>query len=226
MMNKFEKLNNPVWHALNETHEHFGIDYGGVKFYKNNICPFGGFTDITQTKKALNNYSTLTASFFVVGNTPNYDNTVTLNKTVVCEQMILDRYIENEYHYKIIQLSKQHVNELYDLIWLVMPGYYQKKTFDMGDYYGIFVENKLVAVTGERMQLDDFIEVSTVVTHPDYVRKGMAKQLVAYTTEQIISKNKVPILHVAEHNLGAIELYKKLGYTSLRKMTWRHFLRH
>jgi GNAT superfamily N-acetyltransferase len=31
------------------------------------------------------------------------------------------------------------------------------------------------------MQMGDFIEVSAVITHPDYLGKGYAKQLVAHT---------------------------------------------
>jgi hypothetical protein len=34
----------------------------------------------------------------------------------------------------------------------------------LGDYYGIFKDNKLVAVTGERMKVNAFTEVSAIVT--------------------------------------------------------------
>ena len=73
------------------------------------------------------------------------------------------------------------------------------------------------------MQMNHFIEVSAVVTHPDYTRQGMAKELVAHVAQKILEKGKTPILHVAEENVGAIKLYEKLGFTSIRKMTWRHF---
>jgi len=47
-----EKLKNPVWHSLQETHKEFLIDYNGVQFYKPDICIFGAFYDATTTTKA------------------------------------------------------------------------------------------------------------------------------------------------------------------------------
>ena len=78
----------------------------------------------------------------------------------------------------------------------------------------------LVAVTGERMQMDDFTEVRAVVTHPQHTGKVYAKQLVAYTVNQVFAKGKTPYLHVLESNLPAIALYEKLGFTTRRKMNF------
>ena len=72
--------------------------------------------------------------------------------------------------------------------------------------------------------MDDFIEISAVVTHPDYTTNGLAKQFVAHTTKKVIEKNKTPILHVASVNTGAIKLYENLGYKTIRKIIWRHYV--
>lgn len=133
--------------------------------------------------------------------------------------MVLDTLIEVEITEKIVHLTSKYINEIYDLIWLVMPGFYQKKGFEMGNYYGIFKNDKLVAITGQRMQTDLFIEVSGVVTHPNYTGKRLAKQLVYHTTKEILKENKLPILHTNKGN-PAIGLYKKLGYTITRDMNW------
>ncbi|WKX75861.1 GNAT family N-acetyltransferase [Zobellia laminariae] len=89
----------------------------------------------------------------------------------------------------------------------------------MGKYFGIFKNGKLVAITGQRMQTNLFIEVSAVVTHPQYTRQGLAKQLIAHTTKEILKENKTPILHTNKGNL-AISLYAKLGYELTRDMNW------
>ena len=89
----------------------------------------------------------------------------------------------------------------------------------MGKYFGIFKDNKLVSITGQRMQTDDLIEVSGVVTHPNYTKRGYAKQLVAFTTKEILKENKLPILHTNKGNT-AIPLYEKLGYKLTRDMNW------
>ena len=217
-----EKLKNPVWHSLNETHNTFLVEFDGVQFYNPNTSIFGAFFDETKTAKAMNEYAKIANKFFIVSENqvPIIDETnLILEKKINGCQMVLDRFIETEITEKIVLLSEEYIDEIYDLIWLVMPGFYQKGGFYMGNYYGIFKDNKLVSITGQRMQTDDFIEVSGVVTHPDYTKKGYAKQLVSYTTTEIIKENKLPILHTNKGN-PAIILYEKLGYKLTRDMNW------
>ncbi|MFT7442853.1 MAG: GNAT superfamily N-acetyltransferase [Maribacter sp.] len=222
MNNLEEKLKNPVWYSLNETHKKFLIEFDGVQFYKPEICSFGAFFDETKTAKALNEYSKIADKFFLVSENqaPVIDNNhIVLEKKIDGCQMVLENLIAIEITEHIVLLSEKYIDEIYDLIWLVMPGYYQKRGFEMGKYYGIFKDNKLVSITGQRMQTDNFIEVSGVVTHPDYTKKGYAKQLVAYTTKEILKEKKLPILHTNKGN-PAISLYEKLGYKLTRDMNW------
>ena len=217
-----EKLKNPVWASLNETHKKFVIEYDGIQFYHPDICTFGAFTDVTKTANALNEYSKLSKNFFLVSEneTPQIDsNLVFLEKKIEGCQMVLDNLIDIEITETIIPLTKKHRDEIYDLIWLVMPGYYQKRSFEMGAFFGIFKEDKLVSISGQRLQSNDFIEVSAVVTHPDYTRRGYAKQLVAHTTKEILKSKKLPILHTNKGN-SAIPLYETLGYKVSRDMNW------
>ena len=92
----------------------------------------------------------------------------------------------------------------------------------MGRYFGIFKDNELVAVAGQRMQTDKWIEISAIVTHPEHTRKGYAKQLTAHVTNEIIKENKQPILHTNKGNV-AIGLYESLGFTITREMNWWFF---
>jgi predicted GNAT family acetyltransferase len=108
--------------------------------------------------------------------------------------------------------------ELYDLVNFVQPGFIREKTVYMGTYFGIYAGDKLVAASGERIQMNSFTEVSAVVTHPEFRKKGYAKQLVKKTTDKIFADNKTPVLHVDENNLHAIELYKQLDFLTRRKM--------
>lgn len=219
------KLKNPVWHSLNETHKKFAINFEGVQFYDPKICPFGAFIDTNKTANALNEYAKLADSFFLVSEdkTPLFDNRfISLDKKIEGCQMVLDNLVDIDFTENIIPLSEEHVNDIYKLIWLVMPGYYQKRTFDMGKYFGIFKDNQLVSITGQRMQTNDFIEVSAVVTHPNYTRRGFAKQLTAHVTKDILNDNKHPILHTTKGN-SAIPLYEKLGYQLTRDMNWWYY---
>ena len=216
------KLKNPVWHSLNETHHKHIITYDGVHFYHPDVCTFGAFTDVSKTAAALNEYSKLSKNFFLVSENqvPLMDsNNVVLEKKIEGCQLVLDVFVDVTITEDIIPLTQKHMDEIYKLIWLVMPGYYQKKSFDMGHFFGIFKDQKLVSISGQRLQTDDFIEVSAVVTHPDYTRRGFAKQLVAHTTKEILKQKKLPILHTDKGNT-AIPLYEKLGYKITRDMNW------
>ncbi|GAB1856285.1 hypothetical protein MHTCC0001_11200 [Flavobacteriaceae bacterium MHTCC 0001] len=227
-MNHFQKtLQNPVWYALKETHQEFTIDFDEVSFYDPKVCPFGAFTNASKTKEALTAYAKLTEQFFLVSEsaTPTFDeNHVVLNKKIEGCQMVLNNFIAVDITETIVPLTEIHVQDIYDLIWLVMPGYYKKRTFDMGHYFGIFKDGALVAVTGQRMQTYDFIEVSGVVTHPDYTRRGFAKQLITHTTKQILNTGKQAILHTTKVN-PAIGLYESLGFQLTRDMNWWYFSR-
>lgn len=217
-----EKLKNPVWHSLNETHKNFAVEFDGVQFYDSKILTFGAFIHPTKTEKALNQFVKSANTFFLVSEhiDPIIDTSkVILEKKIDGCQMVLDTLINIEITENIILLTEDYLDEIYNLIWLVMPGFYQKRSFELGDFYGIFKNNKLVAITGQRMQTDSFIELSAVVTHPDFTKKGFAKQLVAHTTKEILKENKLPILHTNKGN-PAIFLYEKLGYKITRDMNW------
>lgn len=219
-----EKLDNPTWYALTETHADFAIDYDGVKFYNPTYCPFGGFTNPDIVETAIAQYALLIENFFVVGQKPGYTAKVQLQNELVCNQMLVARPIEIEITNQIVvlQTAKQK-EDLLALVNLVQPGYFKSKTADLGNYYGIYQNDVLVAVTGERMKMHSFTEVSAVVTHPNYTGKGYAKQLVAQVSNNIFKENKLPFLHVADTNIGAIKLYEKLGFETRRKISFWNF---
>ncbi|TVZ55768.1 FR47-like protein [Lutibacter sp. Hel_I_33_5] len=225
MKNLEDILKNPVWFSLKETHKKFAIEFDGVQFYQPDVCSFGAFYDASKTKKALNSYAKIADSFFLVTEdlTPIIDTDfIELEKKINGCQMVLDTLIDVEITEKIVPLTEKYINQIYELVWLVMPGYYQKRGFEMGKFYGIFKDNKLVSISGQRMQTNDFIEVSSVVTHPEYTRQGFAKQLVVHTTKEILKENKLPILHTNKGN-PAIGLYEKLGYKVTRDMNWWYY---
>jgi len=217
-----KKLDNPVWHSLSESHRDFAIDYKNIKFYHPDYCPFGGFEIPNDISDSIDAYSLLADSFFVVGEKPTLSDKLLLKNELICAQMIVSDKIQMEYKDTVVPLTQKDTKALFDLVNLVQPGYFKEKTALLGNYYGIFEEGELIAVTGERMKMDDFVEISAVVTHPEHTGKGLAKQLVAHTTNAIIEKGKTPYLHVVESNEGAIKLYEKLGFTTRREISFWH----
>ncbi|MHB0754135.1 GNAT family N-acetyltransferase [Polaribacter sp. M15] len=217
-----DKLKNPVWYSLKETHKKFSVNFDSVKFYNSEILSFGAFIDRSKTEVATNDFVENAANFFFVSEdkTPILKSSkVVLKQKIEGCQMVLDRSIATPISDEIILLTENYLDDIYNLIRMVMPGYYQKKSFKLGNFYGIFKDNQLVAITGQRMQTYSFIEISAVVTHPNYTNRGYAKQLVAHATNEILKENKLPILHTNKEN-AAIQLYEKLGYKISRDMNW------
>jgi len=220
-----EKLNNPAWYSLTETHQGFGVDYNGIRFYDPSYCPFGGFTNPKTIQIGIDRYALLTDDFYVIGEEPIFNDTVRLNKELVCLQLILDKPLAIDVSEHIIELqTPQEKRDLFDLVNLVQPGYFKNKTVELGSYFGIYKDEALIAVTGERMKMDGFTEISAVVTHPEHTGKGYAKQLLAHTSNKIFDEDKIPYLHVADTNVGAILLYEKLGFRKRREISFWNFL--
>lgn len=222
-----EKLKNPTWHSLCETHKKWCIEFNDVKFYDPKICPFGAFTDVKNTEEAVNEYAKITPKFFLVSENKNPiwdENFIKLEQKIEGCQMVLKKLKLPEITEEVVKLTEKHIDEIYKLVWLVMPGYYRKRTFDMGNYYGIFKNGKLVSITGQRMQTNDWTEISAVVTHPDYTKRGYAKQLTSHVANEILKTGKLPILHTTKGN-PAIKLYEKLGFELTRDMNWWYFVK-
>ena len=217
---QYKKLDNPAWHSLSETHHEFSINYDGIKLYHPDYCRFGGVNKPTGTTSSLDQYAELVDNFFIVGDKPEISPKLSINKELVCLQMVLEDRITVEGNEKMILLNHEHAGELFTLVNLVQPGYFKSKTVLLGDYFGIFKDGRLVAAAGERMKMDKFVEVSAIVTHPEHTGKGYARQLITHTVNNIFSQQKVPYLHVAESNHHAINLYEKIGFQTRRRISF------
>lgn len=218
------KLDNPVWYALGEYHKEHCINLNETRFYQPHYCPFGALDASSDTSSGIDQYAQRINNFYIVGEQPKFSNNVKLVKELLCLQMILVEPAPIEINETIVALTTPAQKEsLFELVNLVQPGYFRPRTSDLGDYYGIYKDEKLVAVTGERMKLDLFTEVSAVVTHPDRNGKGYAKQLMYHTSQKILNEHKKVFLHVAKSNTGAIKLYEKLGFLTRREISFWNF---
>ncbi|WP_261510553.1 GNAT family N-acetyltransferase [Chryseobacterium paludis] len=206
----YEKLDNPVYHSLNEHHKKFCLNFGDSKFYNPEVAAFGGSSEVAK-EKDITEYSKICDDFLIFGAKP-YGNFEKELSQLVCDQYVLENKIDLDFTEKIDLLREENNEELLHFIKKFYPHYFKNRTPELGRYFGIFKDNKLVAVTGERMQMNDMTEVSAVITDTDYLGKGYAKQLVAFVSGKIFEDNKTPFLHVAETNTGAKKLYEKLGF--------------
>ena len=223
MKTEEHKLDNPVWNSLNEFHESFSINYKDVKVYNPEYCPFGGLKSTNNLKPFIDSLPPFIDQIYVFGDNPLLKGKLFLSKEISCLQMILENSIDRKIIEEIIELkSVNQKKDLINLVRSVLPDMLQSKSFDLGKYYGIYKKEKLIAVIGERMKMNKYTEISSIVTHTEHSGKGYAKQLIKYATDKVFSESKTPYLHVDVSNANAIKLYENLGFTIRRKIYCRN----
>jgi len=108
---------------------------------------------------------------------------------------------------------------------LAFPGFFRLKTCEMGSYYGVFASGELVSMSGERMMLHGYPEVSGVCTHPEYRGKGYAAALIWQVVRDHRRDGLVSWLHVSAGNRHAIELYQRMGFKEARRLVYHRISR-
>jgi GNAT superfamily N-acetyltransferase len=212
-MPNFAQLDNPVWHSLNETHQPLALGDEEIKLYPPEVSPFVGInTHDPHILWRLDQYLPADTPFYLLTKLPDVPPHYVVLSELLCVQMVCNEPVTLEFTEEIVPLNDSHRTAVSDLVNLVLPGYFRPGTQQMGDYFGIFKNGQLVAVTGERMRTHRFTEVSAVATHPDWGGRGYAKQLVAHVTNKNLAAGLTPFLHAAATNTSAVGLYEKLGF--------------
>ena len=124
----------------------------------------------------------------------------------------------------VVPLTQEHIFQMIDLTKLTKPGPFGLRTIEFGHYEGIFDGDQLIAMTGQRLHINNYMEISAVCTHPDYRGKGYAKQLMIRQINRIIAAFGIPFLHVRYGNDSAIKVYEDLGFVKRSEMIF-YFLR-
>jgi GNAT superfamily N-acetyltransferase len=220
------KLDNPAWYSLTETHRHFAIGNNEIKRYLKNIVSFAAYhSGKKDILNQLDQWIDPGESFFLIGDIPALPPNYTSESSLPCVQMICTAKIKITETDIIEQLGEADDEQMTALINLVQPGYYKPGTRLMGDYSGIRHNGQLVAMTGERMRMEGFTEISAVVTHPDFTGRKYAQQLVAHATNKNLAAGITPYLHTAETNERAIKIYEHLGFVQRRIIAFRKIKR-
>jgi GNAT superfamily N-acetyltransferase len=107
-----------------------------------------------------------------------------------------------------------HAAEMVELTDIAFPGFFRVRTCEMGPYFGIRENGRLVAMCGERMNIRNFHEISGLCTHPDHRGRGYAAALLAHLLHHHRAAGLRSYLHVASNNPTAIALYERLGFLS------------
>jgi len=206
-------LDNPIWNGLISGNDHLANGTGEVRYFDKEVSPLIGmkeysrdnFDTLHQLITEERNLVTLTA--FAVTVPPQWQ----LIRSVKILQMVFNGTAPTRDE-QFTPLQTQHVPAMLALTKLTNPGPFAERTIEFGNYEGIFVDNELAAMAGQRTQPRPYIEVSAVCTHPDHHGKGYAGKLIVSQIQQITAQSCIPFLHVRSDNYTAIKLYQKLGF--------------
>lgn len=99
------------------------------------------------------------------------------------------------------------------LVELTHPGPFAERTVALGRFLGVFEGETLVAMAGERMCLDGFVEISGVCTHPDHRGKRLSAALIGGLAQAAFERGETPFLHAFADNEPALAVYRKLGFS-------------
>lgn len=208
-------LDNPLYNALLTGCKHFANGTATVKYFPKDVSPFAGTSDLSATSLAVL-HDMLPAErtvVFITAKQPDIPFQWQVVHRSKVYQMLGDNVLPADTrHAQIVPLTIADVPKMVNLTRLTNPGPFEERTIEFGNYSGIFNGDQLVAMAGQRLHIDGYIEVSAVCTHPDHLGKGYARTLILHTVKQILAMGKTPFLHVRTDNTRAIEVYKNLGF--------------
>ena len=207
-------LDRPIWHALSTRLSHLAVGKGRALRFAPDIGPLAATCD--DSPEALQDMADLIAEhgtvvLLQVGESPQPPHT-TVEATALGVQMVAHNVAPIEPAAPVERLTDADAPEMLALATLTKPGPFKSRTHELGGFWGIKENGKLVAMAGERMKLDGFTEVSSVCTHPDMRGRGYAGLLSRTVATQILHRGETPILHAYASNTAATNLYESLGF--------------
>jgi ribosomal protein S18 acetylase RimI-like enzyme len=210
-----EALENPVWEALNSIDKRFNLGDDIVSYFDETVSPFVGLStwDDASQQYAMDILPEGRSWSVMVSEPVTFSNNINIVFSIPLYQMDCSDFIPIQLNgVDVRPLTALNVPEMLVLTELTKPGPFLDRTIDFGNYIGLFENNKLVAMAGERLHLNTHTEISAVCTDPKHLGKGYGAHLVSILCTKIIKGGRTPFLHVRQDNLRAIEMYKRLGF--------------
>ncbi len=212
-----ELLDNPIWNALCTDHAALALGDEDARRYPQEIGPLSGIPD--QLPESYAKLRELAGPHPVVlfsvepfripvgWQRLREGDLVQMIRLAPPEPLWPDTASRPQYR----KLTAADAPAMVALAELTEPGPFRLRTLELGNFYGIFDGDSLMAMSGKRMHLPGMVEVSGVCTHPDARGRGYAAHLMSVVIDEIERDGKVPILHAWADN-PAVRLYERLGF--------------
>jgi ribosomal protein S18 acetylase RimI-like enzyme len=214
-------LDSPAWNALNTHNRVFSFGNDKARYFDREVSPFAAIRDITDDNfrllyDAVDHENTTLFMTPLEIEIPSFWQQLALIRGI---QMVWDTSFKlDNVVMELNPLTYEHVPQMLELTKLTNPGPFDSRTIDLGHYFGIFADNRLAAMAGQRLHVPGYAEISAVCTHPDHTGKGCARQLLLHQVHRIIAASETPYLHVKYDNERAIKVYESLGFSKRTDM--------
>jgi ribosomal protein S18 acetylase RimI-like enzyme len=216
-------LDRITWHALSGPHARFSTGTDDARRYAPGFSPIVGFADTERPNfAALADYCEPGEHFYCDG----WSGVAPTGWRVDAESTMFKMVWEGALPARdeapdAIRLGAEHAAEAMALAALTHPGPFGPRTIELGEYFGCFEGQRLVAMAGERMCAGALREISGVCTHPDFQGRGLARRLMTKLIRRQMSRDEMPFLHVMRDNTGARGLYARMGFRDYRESVVR-----
>ena len=219
-------LARPIWAALTTRQAHLGQGDSHARRYHPEVAPFAATADDTPASyQALHRLLQADEQVALLSAEPVVPiDGLRAHPVGVIHQMAATRARSSTGDgsaltddHEVIPLSHADASAMLELTQKTKPGPFGKRTHEMGRYIGVREHGRLIAMAGERMQLDGYVEISAVCVDDDWRGKGFAARLVTALRDDIERRGATPFLHVLADNHAAIGLYERLGFELQRK---------
>ncbi len=216
-----DRLDNPAWEALTAKQARLAAGAGLARRFLPSIAPFAAVECLSG--EALEQLADLLApgEAVLLQTLTDVPSTATeaglrAEKLFDVLQMTDERTIEPGDIGDVERLGAVDADDMVALAVRTNPGPFAQRTVETGQYIGLRDKGRLIAMAGERMRLDGFVEISAVCVDDDYRGKGIAARLMNILCAEIRKRGDVPFLHVRADNATAIGLYRRLGFEDRR----------
>jgi ribosomal protein S18 acetylase RimI-like enzyme len=216
-------LDDIFWLALSGTQARFAAGGGAARRYAPGFSPILAFKDRENPDfAALEPYTAVGERFYVdtwSGPAPaGWD--IVVDKKM--KRMVWAGALPDEDPTLDARpLDASHAQHAVDLAALTNPGPFGLRTIELGEYFGVFEGDKLVAMAGERLHAGPYREVSGVCTHPEHQGHGLARRLSLKIVRLQMQRGQLPFLHVVSSNTTAHALYEKMGFREYKETVVR-----
>ncbi|XHS78707.1 GNAT family N-acetyltransferase [Burkholderiaceae bacterium UC74_6] len=216
-------LDNIMWNALTGPHARFALGEGAVRRFAHGFSPIVGFEDPDRPDfAALARHCAPGESFYCEhwSGVPPEGWCIELEGHMV--KMIWRGAMPAEDAAPEARpLEPRHVPQAIDLAQRTRPGPFGPRTIELGDYFGLFEGEQLLAMAGERMCAGAWREISGVCTEPHAQGRGLARRLMEKLIRRQLLRGETPFLHVMSGNAAARGLYERMGFVDYREVVVR-----